>query len=114
MNKVLIYSLIFLAGVIVSSFSQIVLKKSANKQYDKWYKEYLNVRVIAAYSMFFLATICSVFAYKYVPLSMGPILGATEYVLVSGLSWMILKEKIGRKKLLGLIVIVAGVLIYTV
>ena len=113
MNKVVLFSLIYLVGVIISAFSQILLKKSANKKYDKWYQEYLNVRVIVAYGIFFCATLCSVFAFKYVPLSMGPILGATEYVLVAALSWVMLKEKVSRKKFIGLVMIITGVLIYT-
>ena len=71
------------------------------------------MRVILAYTIFFLATLCTVFAYKYVPLSMGPILGATEYVFVALLSFFLLKEKIGKKKLAGLLVIIAGVIIFS-
>lgn len=113
MNKILSFSLIYLIGVIISAFSQILLKKSADKSYEKWYQEYLNIRVILAYGIFFCATLCSVIAFKYIPLSMGPILGATEYVLVAVLSWVILKEKISRRKFIGLAMIVTGVLIYT-
>ncbi len=114
MNKVLIYSSIYLLGVIVSAFAQILLKKSANIERENKIKEYLNFKTIFAYGIFFGATLCSVFAYKYVPLSMGPILGTTEYIFVALLSYWLLKEKIGKKKLIGLVTIIIGVLVFSI
>ena len=73
----------------------------------------MNFKTIFAYGIFFGATLCTVFAYKYVPLSMGPILGTTEYVFVAILSYYLLKEKISKKKLIGLITIIIGVLIFS-
>ena len=114
MNKVLIYSSIYLLGVIVSAFAQILLKKSANIERENKIKEYLNFKTIFAYGIFFGATLCSVFAYKYVPLSMGRILGTTEYIFVALLSYWLLKEKIGKKKLIGLVTIIIGVLVFSI
>lgn len=113
MNKVLVYSGIYILGVIVSAIAQILLKKSADVKRESKIKEYLNFKTIFAYAIFFGATLCTVFAYKYVPLSMGPILGATEYVFVAILSYYLLKEKISKKKLIGLVTIVIGVLIFS-
>ena len=113
MNKVFIYSGIYILGVIISALAQILLKKSADVERENKLKEYLNFKTILAYGIFFGATLCTVFAYKYVPLSMGPILGTTEYVFVAILSYYLLKEKISRKKLIGLITIIFGVLIFS-
>lgn len=114
MNKVLIYSCVYILGVIISAFAQILLKKSANIERENKLKEYLNFKTIFAYTIFFGATLCTVFAYKYVPLSMGPILGTTEYIFVAIFSYWLLKEKISKKKLIGLITIVIGVLIFSI
>ena len=113
MNKILIYSGIYILGVIISALAQILLKKSADVERENKLKEYLNFKTILAYGIFFGATLCTVFAYKYVPLSMGPILGTTEYVFVAILSYYLLKEKISKKKLIGLITIILGVLIFS-
>ena len=43
----------------------------------------------------------------------GPVLDTFTYVFVLILSWLVLKEKITRGKLIGNLLIVAGVLIYT-
>ena len=83
MNNVLIYSGIYILGVIISAFAQVLLKKSADIKRENKIKEYLNFKTIFAYGIFFGATLCTVFAYKYVPLSMGPILGTTEYIFTA-------------------------------
>ena len=109
-----IYVGIFLISVLVSSVSQILLKISAGKKYDSKIKEYLNAPVIIAYGLFFLSTVVTVLAYKYVDLSLGPVLEATGYIWVTLLGYLILKEKVSRKKLLGLVVIIVGIIVFNV
>jgi multidrug transporter EmrE-like cation transporter len=91
--------------------SQIILKTSADMKYDSRIKEYLNPRVIIAYGIFFLATFITIYAYKGIPLSVGPILETTGYLWISLLGYFILKEKISRRKLIGLTVVVAGIIV---
>lgn len=105
---------IFLLAVFISSCSQILLKMSAEKKYENKLREYLNVRVIVAYGLFFSATLATLYAYKVIPLSMGPILEASGYVWVSLLSLIILKEKISAKKAVGLVIIIAGIVVFAI
>ena len=113
MNEKILFSLIFLFGVFISSVSQIILKKSAQKEYSNKIREYLNARVIFAYIIFFGATLCSIWAYTVIPLSLGPILESAGYVFVAVLSWLFIKEKITKKKMLGLSIIIIGIIIYS-
>lgn len=110
-KQLLIYALIMLTGTFVSSCSQIILKKAALKEYPNKLAEYLNAPVIIAYIIFFAATLCSVTAYKVVPLSVGPILEATGYIWVSILGRIFLGEHIGKRKAMGLVVIIAGIVL---
>ena len=112
MNSKIVFALIYIGGVFVSSIAQILLKKSAGKTYESKIREYLNPYVIISYAIFFGATFCTIYAYKGVPLSLGPILAASEYIFVAALSRIILKEHINLKKFIGLSVIVAGIIIY--
>lgn len=112
MGDKLLFSLIFVAGVFISSISQIILKKSAEKEYSNKIREYLNVRVIFSYIIFFGATLCSILAYTKIPLSLGPILESSGYIFVAVLSRLFLKEKISWKKMLGLSIIIIGIIIY--
>jgi drug/metabolite transporter (DMT)-like permease len=67
--------------------------------------------VIIAYGIFFLATLVTIYAYKGIPLSLGPILETTGYLWVSLLGYFILKEKISRRKILGLAVVIVGIFV---
>lgn len=108
----MIYILIFLCSVFISSVSQVLLKSSANKEHGNALKEYLNPKVIIAYGMFFLATLITILAYKYVPLSMGGILESSGYIFVAVLSYIFLHEEISKRKMLGLAVILLGILVF--
>ncbi len=114
MNSKIIFTIVYLLGVFVSAVAQILLKKSANKKYSSKIKEYLNPYVIISYSIFLGATFCTMYAYKGIPLSLGPVLAASEYVFVAVLSRLFIKEKISFKKLFGLSVIIVGIVIYSV
>lgn len=104
--------LVFLVSVLISSLSQVLLKISADKEYSNIWKEYLNLRTMGAYGLFFLSTLITVFAYKYVSLSMGVVLEASGYIFVTVFGMLILKEKVGKKKMLGLVLILVGILVF--
>jgi multidrug transporter EmrE-like cation transporter len=108
----MIYISIFLLGIFVSSVSQLMLKTSANELHQNFVKEYLNAKVIFAYILFVGATFCSIYAYRGIPLSWGPILESSGYIFVSILSVFILKESISRKKVIGLSIIICGIIVY--
>lgn len=105
------YALLFLFSVFVSSCSQILLKKSTEIEYCSKIQEYLNLKVVAAYFIFFISSFITVFAYKYIPLSLGPIFEASGYIFVAVLSWFFLHERIGKRKALGLLIILSGIVI---
>ncbi len=109
-----VYIIIFLAASLISAFSQILLKIAAKQQYRSWIFEYLNVRVISAYVIFFLATLLTVYCYKVVPLSIGAMLEASGYVFVTVLGKLILKENISKRKLIGMALVILGVVIVAV
>jgi len=105
------YALIMLTGTLIASISQIVLKKAAEKEYPSKLAEYLNPMVIGAYGFFFGASLLSILGYRGVPLSLGPILEATGYIWVAVLGKIFLGEKISKRKALGLLVIIAGIVV---
>ena len=108
-----LYIGIYLLGVLISSISQVLLKKAALHTYDSPLKEYMNPLVITAYAFFFGATLMTILAYKVVPLSMGAILEATAYLYITFFGVTIFKEKIGKKKACALALIIIGIVIYS-
>ena len=113
MSKYSIAVCVLLCSVLISSVSQILLKTAANKNYKTKIAEYLNFRVIAAYGMFFLSTILTMLALKYVPLSMSPILESSSYIFVSVMGYFLLKERFTKRKLTGLVLILVGILVFS-
>lgn len=114
MNKtVLVYSLVLLLGVFVGSISQVMLKKAALKKYDSAIREYLNPMVIFAYVLFVGTTFLSIIAYKGIPLSMGPVLEATSYIYVTIFGITIFKEKMNAGKIFALILIISGIIVFS-
>lgn len=76
--------------------------------------EYLNPRVIIGYGIIFGCTILTLLAYRGgLPVSWGNVLESAGYVFVTILGVTILKEKVGRDKLIALGVILAGILMFT-
>ena len=109
----LIYAGVNLLGVFISAVSQVMLKKSAMQDHGSAIKEYLNPLVIFAYLMFVGSTLLSVVAYKGIPLSMGPILEATGYIYVTIFGVTIFHEKMNRKKVVALALIIGGIVVYS-
>ena len=103
---------LLLFSVFISSVSQILLKKAANRTYESTIREYLNPLVIGAYGMFFCSVILTMLALRYVPLSMSPILESTGSIFVSVMGYFFLKERFTRRKLFGFALILAGVIIF--
>lgn len=113
MNKTLYYALFLLFGVFISSVSQVVLKKAANEKHTSIIQEYLNPKVIGAYAVFVLATLLNVYSYKGIPLSMGPVLESTSYIYVTYFGYRFFDEKITAKKIVSLVLIVLGIVVYS-
>ncbi len=115
MNKTtLLYSCVLLAGVFISAISQVMLKKAAMKTYPSKIREYLNPLVIIAYAIFVGTTLLSIIAYRGIPLSMGPILEATGYIYVTVFGVKIFHEKLNQKKIVALILILTGIVVYSI
>jgi len=111
-NNPWMYYLLYLFSVLVASLSQVILKKSAMIHYQTRLKEYLNPYVIGAYFFFFGSSLLTTFSYGGVPLTMGPVLESTGYIYVGVLGMLILKERLSRRKIIGNLLIVGGIMIY--
>ena len=101
------------AATFFSAFSQILLKQSANSPHKSGIYEYLNWRVITAYAIFFGVRLLNTYAYTQVPYKYGSIIDTFTYVFVLLLSRLLLGERITKGKLAGNLIIIAGILIYS-
>ena len=106
------YVFLLIGSVLIASCSQIILKKSASKEYSSMIREYLNVRVIVGYGMMFISTILTIFAFKGLDYKNGPIIESLGYIFIMFLSRIFLKEKITKKKIIGNSLILLGILVF--
>lgn len=101
-----------LVSVTFASVSQILLKKSASQKYDSVIKEYLNVWVISGYGLLFVSMLITLYAYTGVDYKNGPVIESLGNVLVPLLSFLIFKENIGIRKVVGIALIMAGIFVF--
>lgn len=101
--------LIMLLSAFLASVSQILLKLSAKGEHKNRLFEYLNPKVIIGYGLLFLTMVMNIWAYQNMEYHFGPVINSFTYVFVLALSVLFLKEKLTRNKVIGVILIVAGV-----
>lgn len=107
-----LYFGIYVLSVVIASFSQILLKKSAMQTYRSFLKEYLNPWVIGGYTMLFGSMLLTIIAYGGLEFKNGPIIESLGYVLVMFLSLFFFGERITQKKAIGTGLILIGILVF--
>ncbi|MFJ8530469.1 EamA family transporter [Bacillus sp. NPDC094106] len=111
MNK---YVLLYIFGIILANYSQILLKKATLQQYDSKLREYVNQYVIIGYSLFVINAGLNVIALKGVPLKQAPVLESLSYLIILVFGWYFLGEKITKRKVIGNIIIIIGVIVFSI
>lgn len=106
------FAIAILSGVL-SSFSQILLKKSAQNKKKSFLSEYINFQVILGYGIIFICMILTIIAFKGIPYKYGPVLEALTYIYIMILSRLFIGEKITKYRLMGNFIIVIGVIIFS-
>ena len=103
--------IIYLITPLLSAVSQLILKKAADNPKLTGIRAYLNVPVILAYGLFFGCMLFNVVALRTLDLTVASVLEASSYIYVMVLSWLFLKEKITRRRLLGNLIIIVGIVL---
>ena len=103
--------LIYLVTPLLSALSQLMLKKAADNPKYTGLRAYLNWQVILAYALFFGCMLLNVVALRTLDLTIASVLEASGYIYVMALSFFFLKEKISRRRLIGNIVIIVGIVL---
>lgn len=105
--------LILFATTFFTAISQVLMKQSAQQEHKSWIYEYLNWRVILAYGIAFTVLMVNTYAYTEVEIKYASIIDAFSYVNVMVFSYLILKEQFNKTQLVGNLIIIAGILTYT-
>lgn len=108
------YALIAVFSGILSAVSQILLKKSSSIQRNSRIKEYLNPYVIGGYGITFVCMLLMIIAYKGLPFKYGAIIESLVYLYIMIFSRIFLNEKITLRKVIGNLIIVCGVVVFSI
>ena len=97
----------------IASFAQVLLKMSANEEHKNVIEEYLNWKVIVGYGLMFSAMLLGVYGYaRGVQVKSASVMESFGIVEVAVLSAIFFKEKLTRKKILGIALIIFGIIIF--
>lgn len=107
------YIIVWIISVLISSIAQVMLKAEANKEHESRIREYLNPMVITAYAIFFLSTFLTMYALKYVPLTYSPIIEPLSYIFVPVIGVLVLKERISKRRVLGIAIMLVGIVVFS-
>lgn len=105
---------LFLAAVFLAAFGQVALKKGASRQEISLWKQYVNPWVIGGYFLFVLSLGTNSIAYRGVPLKNGPMLESLGFILVPLLSKLFFNERITPSRFCGFMLILVGVVMFSV
>ncbi|MDD3214483.1 MAG: EamA family transporter [Eubacteriales bacterium] len=104
-------AIIYLITPLVAAVSQLMLKKAADNPRHTGIRFYANSTVIFAYVLFFGCMALNVVALQTLDLTVASVLEASGFLYVMVLGALFLKEKITPRKLIGNLLIIAGIAI---
>ncbi len=100
-----------IAAVLISSASQVLLKKKANQAPRRFLDKFLNVPVIASYVLLFASMLLNSLALRQMDMAVLPCITATSFLWITLLSALFLGEKPTKRKIIGISMILLGVLV---
>lgn len=106
------YYISAILSVAIASFSQILLKKSANNEYDNKIKEYLNPYVIIGYSLMVVCTLLTIYAFRGIDYKVVTVIESLGYIFILIMGKLFFNEKITKNKIIGNVLIIIGVIIF--
>lgn len=104
------YIFLLILSIFIASVSQILLKKGAISDYKNIY---INKFSLSGYFILLFSTLLTRIAYGNINLSYGLLLESLSFIFVPTMSYLFLKENVNIKTRFGMIIIIIGVIIYT-
>jgi multidrug transporter EmrE-like cation transporter len=104
---------LFIAAVVIASTGQILMKRGALRGRTGFIiRSFLDPFTIAGYALMLASTVVSTIALKVLPLKLTVSLQPLGFLVVVFLSVVLLHEKVQRHHIWGMLVILAGIVIF--
>ena len=107
-----VYFLLMLLSETFAAVSQILLKKSSDREYPSVIREYLNPYVITGYGLLGISMLITIYCYRGIGYLGVVVLEPLSYILVMFLSRLVFKETISARRLLGMLLIIGGIALF--
>ena len=114
MNEIVLGCIFMLLSVLVACFSQILLKSAAVKTDGNFVNKLFHWKVIVGYFFFFLSSLLSIFGLRYLDLRFSPLFQSTSFIWIILLSYIFFKEIPSKRKIYGALVIVFGIIVFSI
>ena len=101
----------FVTGVALAAIGQVLMKKGAPRG-RSLVRSFFDPLVITGYALMLVSTITSTIALKVLPLKMTVALLPLGYIVVVLLSVFLLRERMRRHHVWGMLIILAGIVIF--
>jgi drug/metabolite transporter (DMT)-like permease len=99
--------------MLIASIAQLLLKKSSVSSHNSVVFEYLNIRVILGYCLMISSLLMNIYAMKNgVLVKEVSSMESLSYLFVPLLSFLIFNERLSKKKIVSICIIIVGVLIF--
>lgn len=108
MNNYLV--IVYIISIVIASYSQILLKKGATSKKNIFINKY----TIIGYSLMVISTVFSLIGYKGVDMALSQVLQILGFFFVALFSYFLLHEKISKRVMMGLIIVIIGIIVYSV
>jgi multidrug transporter EmrE-like cation transporter len=107
------YIVVFLVGVLLASIGQVLMKIGATRTLARSvFASLLNPYTVVGYVLMLSSTVTSTVALKVLPLKVTVSLLPLGYIVVVLLSLAILGERMGRRRVWGMVMILIGVVLF--
>ena len=102
----MVYFILLLIMTLLGAFASLFLKKTSEA--DSFLGLLQNINLYIGGSLYFISAVLNVFILRYLDYSVVLPLTSLTYIWTMILSYMILKEKITKKKIAGVVLILIG------
>lgn len=110
-NKVL-YIFILIILCLVSTFSQVLLKKASQHKYDTFLKQYMNPYVFLGYSLFVVVVAVNIFLLRFIPIAIQSSISESMPLVLSFITGkLFFAESITKSKIIGGIFVIVGIFV---
>ena len=107
------YYLLVIVSVFAAAGAQMLLKQGASRNYKGFWRQYLNLWVISGYAIMVCSLVLNIFCMsKGVQVKEISTIESLSYFFVPCMAYLLFREKINKRKVVAMAIIIGGVVVF--